>query len=357
MKGIAEPQHRILLVLTGGTICSFENENGEREADVSRAQTLIVKKFRESDSRFHSEERVAFDAVRPLNVLSENMSTAHWNTLINAMRSYDYTKYDGVILLHGTDTLAYSASLLSVLLAGLKIPVFLVSSQLPIYMEGANGNANFRAAVELILGGVQPNVYAIYRNRETVDGAETNRMYVHYGAHLLQCANGSDNFYSCDMTEINEEAPAFDGRASEGEPFLYRCGALSDCVLRITPYVGINYRNFNLRGIRAVLHGTYHSYTLAVDVPKGGDRGQSVFSLKKRCDRHTPPIPLFLAPCNEDAYGYETTGHILRSGARAVYGMTAEMTYVKLLVGCSMGLDADGLERFLNQEINGERIV
>ena len=126
-------------------------------------------------------------------------------------------------------------------------------------------------------------------------------------------------------------------------------------MLRIVPYVGINYRNFNLRGIRAVLHGTYHSYTLAVDVPKGGDRAQSVLSLKRRCDRHTPPIPLFLEPCNEDAYGYETTGHILRSGARAVCGMTSETTYVKLLVGLSMGLDADALEKFLAGEINLER--
>ena len=81
-----------------------------------------------------------------------------------------------------------------------------------------------------------------------------------------------------------------------------------------------------------------------------------MLSLKKRCDRHTPTIPLFLAPCNEDAYGYETTGHILRSGARAVYGMTLEMTYVKLLVGCSMDLTDDALEQFLEKEINCERI-
>ncbi len=350
-------KHRILLILTGGTICSFaDQENEERVSDVALAQTLIVQNFRNSSSVYREEASVSFDPVCPLDVLSENITTTHWNTLMDAMRTYDYTKYDGVILLHGTDTLAYTASLLSVLLAGLPIPVILVSSQLPIYMEQANGNANFRAAVELILGGILPNVYAVYRNREIVNGKDTHTMYLHYAAHLLQCANGSENFYSCDMIALDQNPAVAKGHQSKGTPILKDCGELSDCVLRITPYVGINYRNFNLRGIRAVLHGTYHSYTLAVDAPKNS-RSQSVLSLKSRCDRHKPPIPLFLEPCNEDAYSYETTGHILRSGARGVFGMTSEMTYVKLLIGCAMGYSADKLEGFLRTEINGECIL
>ncbi len=138
--------HNILIILTGGTICSFADKAGKRDSDVERAHTLIERNFRASGSRYSSEECVTFDKEKPLDILSENMTTGNWNILISKMRTYDYSKYDGVIILHGTDTLAYTGALLSILMAGTKIPVFLVSSQLPPDDEKANGNANFRAA-------------------------------------------------------------------------------------------------------------------------------------------------------------------------------------------------------------------
>lgn len=352
-------KHHILLILTGGTICSFADERGERGADTGRAKSLIVENFEKSDSPCVGA--VTFDAVSPLNILSENMTVAHWNTLIGALKTYDCSAYDGVIILHGTDTLAYTASLLSLLLAGIKIPVFMVSSQLPIYMEEANGNANFRCAVELILGGITPNVYAVYRNIEKVGGEVCHKMYLHYGAHLLQCPNHSDNFYSMDMTEINEHTPVFEGKDCCAEEMpLYTCGELSPCVLRITPYVGINYDRYALDGVKAVLHGVYHSCTVSVN-PYGEENehkatSDSVLSLKRRCDACIPPVPLFIEPCNKDAYAYETTGIVLRSGARSIWGMTSEMAYVKLLLGCALGFEGDELQDYLHTEVNGEMI-
>ena len=151
---------RILLILTGGTICSFADEHGERQSDVAQAEALIVKHFRESDSALQGEDAVSFECHRPLDVLSENMTVAHWNTLIDDLKRCDFSCYDGVILLHGTDTLAYTACLLSLLLEGTPIPVMLVSAQLPIDMPDSNGNHNFRRAVELIAGGTKNVVCA-----------------------------------------------------------------------------------------------------------------------------------------------------------------------------------------------------
>lgn len=347
--------YNILLILTGGTICSFADERGEREADTERALTLVVKNFGEGDCVY--KDRVDFDPKMPLDILSENMTTVHWNTLIKEMKGYDFSFYDGVIILHGTDTLAYTSSLLSLLLAGIKVPVFLVSSQLPLYMKEANGNANFKAAVEMIVNGTKPNVYVAYENRE----GEKKAMFVHYGAHLLQCRNHSESFFSEDMIEVSRDNACFEGRDSgDGEMLLYRCGALSSCVLKIEPYVGINYDFFSLDGVRAVLHGTYHSSTMPVNpyektevFPCGGE-AHSVLSLKKRCDCRDVPVPLFVEPCNPNAYAYETTGELLRSGAVGLWGITSEMAYVKLLLGCSMTLEKDELERFVMTEINGE---
>lgn len=368
MNNELSKQQRILLILTGGTICSFVNEKGERDSDAERAQTLIVNNFRASGSALADESRTCFDVKMPLDILSENMTTTHWNTLINAMKGYDYSAYDGVIILHGTDTLAYTASLLSMLMEGTKIPVFLISSQLPPYEAAANGNANFRAAVELTANGIEPNVYAVYRNIEINGGEKEHKMYLHLGSHLLQCGDRSDNFYSIDMQEISMENAVFEGSfiktndektpAAEGSMPLCDCGELSPCVLKIAPYVGINYDWFSLEGVKAVLHGTYHSCTMAVDPYKDEDplTNHAVLSLKKRCDDAAPPVPLFFEPCNEAAYKYATTGIVLGSGAKTIWQTTSETAYIKLLLGCSNGLEGDALERYLNTEINGEFI-
>lgn len=357
-------KYNILVVFTGGTICSFANEDGERESDTERAQAIIVNNFRASESEYAPEERTSFVGSMPLDILSENMTTRHWNTLITAMKSIDYSAFDGIIILHGTDTLAYTAALLSMLMAGTKIPVFLVSSQLPPYEKEANGNANFRAAVELIVNGIEPNVYAVYRNAEIIDGEKKQTMYLHFAAHLQQCGDRSDNFYSADMTEISMENAVFKGsfvKENSEKAYdeklmpLYECRELSPCVLRIAPYVGINYDWYSLEGVRAVLHGTYHSCTVAVD-PYDDliCSNHAILSLKMRCETANPPIPLFLEPCNEDAYKYATTGIILRSGAKALWHTTSEMAYIKLLLGCSNGLADEALEEYLSTEINGE---
>lgn len=355
-------QHRILLILTGGTICSFDNGMGEQEADAERAQALIVKNFREGDSPYRAKHSVIFDARRPLDILSENMTLTHWNTLIRHMKDYDLSAYDGAILLHGTDTLAYTASLLSLLMANTPIPLILVSAQLPLYREESNGNANFKAAVELIVNGIRPNVYAVYRNEEYKNGEVKKKLFVHLGNHLLQCANYSNNFYSVDMHEIHHDNADWEGiPCSGGESLLYRDLTLSSSVLRVIPYVGLRYDRLSLKGVRAVLHGTYHSSTMVVspypDTHKHSRRAakrDAILPFLRRCHRHA--IPVFIEPCDPKAYAYETTGNALRHGAIPVRGMTSETAYVKLMLGCSMGLCGNALLRYMENSVNGEQI-
>ncbi len=324
--------------MTGGTICSFENERGERAADTERAEALIVNNFKNGNSVYRNS--VDFDVRSPLNILSENMTVASWNTLVTQMKGYKYDEYDGVIILHGTDTLAYTSALLSLLMSGVSIPVFLVSSQLPIYMEEANGNDNFKTAVELIAKRTVPNVYALYRNS---DG-----MYVHLASHLLQCANNSCEFFSCDMKRLEDFAGVMSPR---GDMMLYKCNTLTPSVLKISEYVGIDYSRYSLEGVKAVLHGTYHSSTLAVDTES---ERYSSLSLIKRCKSND--IPFFIHPCDSEAYDYESTGKALRQGAIALDGLTSEMAYVKLLVGVACGYENLMLAEYMKSEINGEFI-
>ncbi len=352
----ANKQKRILIVLTGGTICSFANKNGEQESDTKKAETLIVENFRNGESAFRSEDTVKFETRRPLDILSENMTIRHWNTLLGKMKKYDFSKYDGVIILHGTDTLAYTASLLSILLAGIQIPVFLISSQLPLYEKAANGNENFETAVEHIIKGIKPNIYVAYRNDEVVDGGSLSTMYIHYASHLLQCPNHSNNFYSADMHPL-KKGDFFTGAQNKNcDMLLYKFDKLANCVLKIVPFVGIDYSRYSLRGIKAILHHTYHSSTMCVN-PYNNYTKDSIMYLKKRCDANAKKIDLFIEPCDKEiTYLYETTGTVLRSGVGTSWKTTSEMAYVKLLIGCALGYSGENLQNFIDSEINGEFI-
>ncbi|MBR3589211.1 MAG: asparaginase [Clostridia bacterium] len=339
---------KILVILTGGTICSHENRDGERTADVKDAKYKIISNFRNSSSPYRNTE---FDFLFPLNILSENMTINTWNTLLDVFREKSFSEYKGIIILHGTDTLAYASSLLSMMLTHLEVPVVLVSSQLPVDRKEANGKANFRAGVELIMNGLKPNVYAVYRNSD-------NNIYLHYGSHLLQCENYSDDFFSIDKIKI----PDSENAKLEGKAFQTKNNLLSEikelipCVMSITPYVGINYDNFSLETIRAVIHGTFHTQAVCVERSKkqGPFTNFSILSFIERCKEKD--VDFFLSPCSENSFSYESTGDALENGCLTISDMTKEISYVKALIGCSLGLKGRELSDFINNEINFEKI-
>ncbi len=336
---------KILLVLTGGTICSFADSVGEKSPDTKKADYLIKEIFKNSGSEFSGTEFV--DKI-PMSILSENMSPDRWNDLIEKLREYDMESYRGVIILHGTDTLAYTSAMLSLVLAGLSVPVFMVSSGLPLNEEGANGNSNFKVAVELIMKGIKPNLYVPYRNKN-------GEMFLHFGGHLTQCPTLSNDFHSLSEHRIDIENPCYDGVEWESQEKLYeRIGKFTNSVLKIEPYVGLDYSRISLAGVKAVCHGTYHSETLSVG--EGEFDPYSVFSLKE-C--FSGEIPLFLTPCQYDAGTqkpcYETTADAVNNGAVSIWGMTSEMVFVKAMVGVALGFFGKSLIDFLAQEkINHE---
>lgn len=336
---------KILVILTGGTICSSVDKNGLRFSEASKVK--IVERFKNGDSP--CAEKLNFDAVCPTDILSENMTTEKWNVILKTFREIDVTKYIGVIVLHGTDTLGFTASLLSVVLAGFPIPVMLVSAQLPLSVEGTNGHVNFKAAAELIYNGIKPNVYAVYRNSDGVT-------YLHQGAHLEQCENFSDDFFSrtAEMLKDVENASSKGVAFKTDEMLLNKMGDLKSQVLRVQPYVGLDYNAYCLDGIRAVVHGTYHTESVCVERSRGTGRysSTSILQFIDRCK--AADVELFLAPCSAAAFCYESTGDAIKHGARPIAAQGFTMAYIKLMVGCALGLRGDKLSEFANSDINNE---
>lgn len=337
--GLVVTMNKILLILTGGTICSYENADVKRATDAESAKYKIISEFRKSGSPFNGVE---FDTVMPLDTLSENMTFQKWNVLLDELRKVKSEYYSGIIILHGTDTLAYTASLLSLVMSEKNLPVCLVSSHSPIDCEGTNANINFRAAVELIMGGIEPNVYAVYQNSD-------NKTYIHYGAHLLQCGNYSNDFFSKDMFAVDDiEAVCAESKAFEvNNNLLNEIKALDAKVLLITPFVGLDYNSINLNDVSAVVHTTYHSQTVCVE-----GENNSFTDFAKRCKKEG--VSLILTPCDENSYSYVSTASALGNGVIPVSDMTDELVYVKTVIGCSLGYKGNELCEFLSTDINFE---
>lgn len=323
---------KILLILTGGTICSAINAEGKRAVDTENAKYKIISEFRDSDSPFNN---VNFETRMPIDTLSENMTLEKWNILLDELRNVKSDDYKGIIILHGTDTLAYTACLLSLVMSEKGLPVCLVSSHSPIDSVETNANINFRAAVELIMNGIKPNVYAVYKNSD-------KNIYIHYGSHLLQCGNYSNDFYSKDMIKVR----IIESVCAESQAFETDCNLLTELkslnakVLLLNPFVGLDYNSINLSGVSAVVHTTYHSQTVCVD-----GNGNSFEEFAKKCKKEG--VSLILTPCDENSYSYVTTGVALENKVIPVSGLTNEMAYIKTVVGCSLGLKGEELAEFL----------
>lgn len=99
---------------------------------------------------------------------SSNCTVDNW-ILISKHIKYFYDKFDGFIILHGTDTLAYGASFLSFILEGLCKPVIVTGSQIPIGELRSDGRENFLASL-LIAGGekIIPEVTVFFDNKVSV---------------------------------------------------------------------------------------------------------------------------------------------------------------------------------------------
>ncbi len=354
-------RNKILVVLTGGTICSEADESNENQSNAKNASKKIISAYKTSASPF--ADVVDFD-TRSLSedILSENMTISVWNELIDIFRDKSiWSAYKGIIVLHGTDTLAYTSSLLSLVLAGAPIPVCMVSAQLDLSHKETNGHANFRAAVELIMNGIAPNVYVVYRNMiDSRNPYDSNgELLVHYGSHVLQCTNYNHNFYSEDAEKIADKNNAkLQGRAFETNSFLLdNISKLSDEVMLIQPYVGLKYSRIDLSGVKAIVHGTYHSDTVCVERKKPNQTNDNytdssiLYLLKKAKDSN---IPIIISPCNKDAYTYTSTGDALRNGAVGLFGTTLEAAYAKVVIGLALGLQSDKLIDFLNEKVNLE---
>lgn len=132
----------ILIIYTGGTI-------GMKTDEVTGA--LVPFDFSGIYEEFPSLKRLKVDievlTIKP-PIDSSNVSIENWVDMARLIRD-NYAKYDGFVVLHGTDTMSYSASALSFMLENLAKPVIFTGSQIPIGILRTDGRENLITAIEI----------------------------------------------------------------------------------------------------------------------------------------------------------------------------------------------------------------
>lgn len=388
-KSLSVAGHKILVVLTGGTIGSFGDADGLcRDVDTKGAKRLLFQRFRNSGSEFADcelEDEVVLDT------LSEHMTMGHMTKLVAYFREKDLSPYKGILITHGTDTLAYTAAFFSYLFWDVGCPVFFISSACPLTEPGANGAVNFQAAVECIHHGIKNGCYVPYRN---MDG----KMYLHSARELRSCQEYSDDFLSRSAVElpvpVTKEALSGKGLVSETgkeenlresvlgenvfvndvlkeeerkEHFLEdnarkrndsmggmdfsnlgnRVTEVKNDVLLIFPYTGLDYSRIVVdENVSAVVHALYHAQTsCTIKNPDGSYPVNSVLYFLEKCAKQH--IPCFFSPLREEALNYASAQAMITHGGTGIYGLTIEAAYMKAVLGTSLGLSGKELVEFM----------
>lgn len=133
---------RILIIYTGGTIGMIEDPHTKalRPFDFNHLMENVPKiKMLDYDI-----DNIQFK--RPID--SSDMNPEHWQHIARSIAD-NYSRYDGFMVLHGTDTMAYTASALSFMLQGLRKPVIITGSQLPIGEVRTDGEENLITALQI----------------------------------------------------------------------------------------------------------------------------------------------------------------------------------------------------------------
>ena len=135
-------QPRILIIYTGGTIGMIEDAatGTLRPFDFSHLMDNVPK-VKMLDYRIDNHQ---FNP--PID--SSDMSISHWQQMARVI-DQAYDSYDGFVVLHGTDTMAYTASALAFMLKGLNKPVIITGSQLPIGEVRTDGEENLITALQI----------------------------------------------------------------------------------------------------------------------------------------------------------------------------------------------------------------
>lgn len=335
----------VLLIYTGGTIGMIENpETGALEAfnfDQLQENVPELKRFNYRISSYQFNP--------PID--SSDMEPALWAKLVKII-DYNYDNFDGFVILHGTDTMAYTASALSFMLENLNKPVILTGSQLPIGVLRTDGKENLITSIEIAAAkhpdgtAVVPEVCIFFENhllrgnRTTKINAENFNAFRSYNYPALATA-GIHIKYEYD--KIKKADP----NARMHPHYVFDTNVM---ILTIFPGIqeSLVKNALNTPGIKAVVLKTYGS----------GNAPQKewfIKLLKEATQRGVVIVNISQCQTGMVEMGrYETGLHLLDAGVISGYDATVESVLTKLMFLLGHDLSPKEVRNEMGCSIAGE---
>ena len=330
---------KILLIYTGGTIGMSQSENGYAP------EQGFLQKLLEDLPVLYSEKLPDWELLE-LNPLldSSNMTVVEWNLIGSIIEKY-YDNFDGFVVLHGTDTMAYTASALSFSLENLEKPVVVTGSQIPLYEIRNDGLDNLLTAMMIAADGHIREVALCFSsqvlrgNRSTK--LSTSDLHAFYSPNYPSLAEIGTQISYNPMIPPSKHTNPFRVQPLNKIPI---------GIIKVFP--GIQFELFeeimseSLRGIVLETFG-------AGNIPGSPD---AILPIVQKAQKNgTVLVICSQCPKGSVSLGtYETSAALKNAGAVCAYDMTTEAAVAKLYYLFSCGYDAETVKAKMEENLRGE---
>jgi len=325
---------KLFVLYTGGTIGMLQTAQGLAPAggfEVRMSEHLRTLSPRvDIDWQFHE--------LLPL-LDSANMSQANWLAMRDVIvEAISGGGFDGVLVLHGTDTLAYSAAALSFLLLGLNVPVVLTGSMLPAGAEGSDAWSNLLGAMQALQAGAKPGVH-LYFNGKLMHGARVSKLR----------SEAFDAFTEQPRHRVGERAGALPALLA----YDVKRQPVNIAVLPLYPGVLASHAEALLAtGAQALLLECYGVGT------GPSDNAELLAVLKAAHARGVVLAAISQCPQGHVEFGVYAAGSALvNTGLISAGGMTREAALGKLFGLLGAGLAQGDVEQWFGLDLCGERVL